>query len=221
MKAKQFIVSIAMGASTLACAADPAYLTEGPDEASRLQSVLDQAPESAASLYRQGEFSMGPSWRGLRALQDAAVFLHRSVRRGENGTMLAWTDRELLRSAYLEKERPYLSLREHVSIDCAGMRVGVLESVYYEQRFGGGEPLARIRQKPEMIDILPDSLEDQMQRIACESKPSAKPAGKSASKSASPKADKTDTTKEPKEPKESKAPQERKDAAAAPRPPQT
>jgi hypothetical protein len=137
-------------------------------------TAMNRMPVSAESLYREGESGMGKAWQGLRKLDESAVFLHRDVRKGEKETVYVWTGREFVDPHYHEKEKPYLSTRERLVIDCAGMRAGVTESAFYEKRFGAGEPIARVQQKPEMIDILPDSIEEQMHHIAC-AKPAPKP----------------------------------------------
>lgn len=130
-------------------------------------AAMNRVPVSVASLYREGEFGMGKAWQGLRKLEESAVFLHRDVRRAEKDMVYVWTDKEFVHPHYHQKEWPYLSMRERIIIDCSGMRAGVVESAFYEKRFGTGEPIARVQQRPEMIDILPDSMEEQMHHIAC------------------------------------------------------
>jgi hypothetical protein len=147
-----------------------------------VSTLINRMPDSAASLYRQGEFTMGPSWQGLRKLEDSAVFLHRDARRPDKDAAYVWVDKEFVHPGFYEKEKPYLSMRNRVLIDCAGMRSGVAESAYYQRRFGEGEAFARVLQKPDMTDILPDSMEEQMHRIACAPKEGAKLATKAEKK---------------------------------------
>jgi hypothetical protein len=137
-------------------------------------AAMNRVPVSAASLYREGESGMGKAWQGLRKLEESAVFLHRDVRKADKDMVYVWTGKEFVYPHYHEKEKPYLSTRERIVIDCAGMRAGVTESVFYEKRFGTGEPIARAQQRPDMIDILPDSMEEQMHHIAC-ARPAVKP----------------------------------------------
>jgi hypothetical protein len=138
------------------------------------ETAMNRVPVSAASLYREGESGMGKAWQGLRKLDESAVFLHRDVRKADKDMVYVWTGKEFVYPHYHEKEKPYLSIRERIVIDCAGMRAGVTESAFYEKRFGTGEAIARVQQRPDMIDILPDSIEEQMHHIAC-ARPAPKP----------------------------------------------
>jgi hypothetical protein len=128
------------------------------------------------SLYEQGQREMAPKWRGLGKMPDAAVFLHQTVKRRENGQLAVWTHRELSMPQYLEKEKGYLSVRERSLIDCKGAMVGVTDALYYSAHFGNGAVVAMNRGKPaEMAEVVPDSIEERLVNVACAPKPPRKP----------------------------------------------
>jgi hypothetical protein len=131
------------------------------------------------SLYEQGQREMAPKWRGLGKMPDAAVFLHQTVKKRENGQLAVWTHRELSMPEYLEKEKGYLSMRERSLIDCKGSMVGVTDALYYSAHFGNGAVVAMNRGKPvEMAEVVPDSIEERLVNVACAPKPPRKPVRK-------------------------------------------
>jgi hypothetical protein len=139
----------------------------------------DRAHDTVDGLYQRGQHEMAPNWRPLGKTHHAAVFIHKDIRRGDKGETAVWTDRELPSAEYFEKEKAYLSIRERVVVDCKGTRIGIADTSMYSERFGGGAIVGTTRTKnPDMIDVVPDSIEDQILKIACAPKSRSTPPAK-------------------------------------------
>lgn len=140
---------------------------------------------SIDDLYTQGQREMPASWRGVGKSHDAAVFMHNDRRREGDGRIAAWMHRELASAEYFEKEKPYLSIRERVLVDCKASRLGITDVAYYGERFARGAVVGGTKFKaPDMSDPVPDSIEDQAVRILCA--PKARQAPSQRQKAASP-----------------------------------
>ncbi|KRB84664.1 surface-adhesin E family protein [Noviherbaspirillum sp. Root189] len=138
-------------------------------------------------LYQRGQHEMAPNWRPLGKTHHAAVFIHKDIRRSDKGDITLWTDRELPLAEYFEKEKAYLSIRERMVVDCKGARIGVTDTSMYSERFGGGAIVGATRTKnPDMTDVVPDSIEDQMLKVACAPKPRSTPSAKPTPRKAAP-----------------------------------
>lgn len=138
-------------------------------------------------LYRRGQHEMAPNWRPLGKTHNAAVFIHKDIRRSDKGGATLWTDRELLSAEYFEKEKAYLSIRERMVVDCKGARIGIADTSMYSERFGGGAIVGTSRTKnPDMTDVVPDSIEDRIHQIACAPKPRSTPSAKPNQRKAAP-----------------------------------
>ncbi len=130
-------------------------------------------------LYERGAQEAAPNWRGLGKTHNAAVFVHHDIRKSGNAYLAVWTDHELPAPEYFQKEKAYLSTRERVLIDCKAMRIGITNIAYYAEHFGKGEIVATSKTaSPDMEEVIPDSLEDQLVRTACAPKPRPKPVRK-------------------------------------------
>lgn len=141
-------------------------------------AAREQARTELEEIYSQGAQKLAPPWRGLRVLDDAAVFIRAETAAAGKNQVSIWTDRELPVPGYFEKEKPYVSIRERFIADCSARRLGLAEWVYYSGRYGSGAVVTRDRNaQPEMNESLPDSLEEQIRGVACP-KPAPKPAPK-------------------------------------------
>jgi hypothetical protein len=138
-------------------------------------------------LYQRGQHEMTSNWRPLGKTHNAAVFIHKDIRRRDKGNITLWIDRELLSAEYLEKEKVYLSIRERMVVDCKGARIGITDTSMYSERLGGGAIVGISRTKnPDMTDVVPDSIEDQILKIACAPKPRNTPSAKPTPRKAAP-----------------------------------
>lgn len=127
---------------------------------------------SVDALYEQGQWQIGPDWRGLGKMHEAAVFLHNETRKAEDGLLAVWRDRELAFAEYIDKEKAYLSVRERVLVDCKLRNTGVSDSTYYAARFGAGAVVARKKvTNVDMLEAVPDSLEERMIQFVCGPEP--------------------------------------------------
>jgi hypothetical protein len=134
---------------------------------------------SVDSLYDQGQHEMTANWRAFGKMHDAAVFIHKDVKKTNNGRVTVWRHYEFPFPKYLEKEMPYLSARELAIVDCKSSTVGVSEFAHYPGRFGTGAVIATNKVKSaEMAEAMPDSLEEQLIKTLCASKPRSKPVRK-------------------------------------------
>lgn len=146
------------------------------------------------SLYDQGVREMAPNWRGLGKTHDAAVFIHKDIRKTDKGRVAVWTHHELPAPEYLEKEKAYLSTRDRMLIDCKASTLGTSDLAYYSQRFARGAVVGTNRMKGvEMIEVMPDSIEELLVKTVCAPAP-RKPAAKSVAK---PKAEKQEKSDKP------------------------
>jgi len=127
--------------------------------------------QTTDSLYERGLQEMAPNWHGLGKTHDAAVFIHKQIRKTDNGMFAVWMHRELPGPGYIEKERAYLSTRDRIVVDCKNARIGATDMTYYSERFGNGAVVWATRKKPEMIEVVPDSVEDLLVKTACTPKP--------------------------------------------------
>jgi len=60
-------------------------------------------------------------------------------------------------------------------VDCKTGRFEVTESSYYADHFGGGPIVGTRRdENPEMLDAVPDSIEDKLIQAACASRTTAR-----------------------------------------------
>lgn len=146
----------------------------------RAESVSAQTygGQSLDSLYELGLREMAPNWRGLGKTHDAAVFIHNNVRKGDKGRIAVWTHHELPAAEYLEKEKPYLSTRDRVLVDCKAATLGTSDLTYYSERFAHGAVVGTSRMKGvELREVMPDSIEELLVKTACPAPP-AKPAPK-------------------------------------------
>jgi len=133
--------------------------------------VRERTRIEAQEIYTEGVQRLAPRWRGLRVLDDAAVFIRSETSKAEKSHVNVWLDRELLSPRYHEKEKSYLSIRERFVVDCSTRRLGPAEWAYYAERFGEGQVVTRDKsEQPELNSSLPDSLEEQVVSIACPQK---------------------------------------------------
>lgn len=123
------------------------------------------------SLYERGQREMAPNWRGLGKTKESAVFLHQDVRKTENGLLSVWAHHELPAPGYIEKEKPYLSTRDRMLVDCKTARAGTTDVAYYSDRFGYGSVVGTERRKVELADVVPDSIEELLVKVVCAPKP--------------------------------------------------
>ncbi|RZI43137.1 hypothetical protein EGT07_09825 [Herbaspirillum sp. HC18] len=141
------------------------------------QSHAQQSYSSAEldSLYERGQREMAPNWRGLGKTHEAAVFIHNDVRKADNGLLAVWMHYELPAPEYVEKEKSYLSTRDRMLVDCKSSRTGTTDSTYYADRFAHGAVVLSNRKKPEMMEVVPDSIEELLLKTACAAKPRSTP----------------------------------------------
>lgn len=130
------------------------------------------------ALYDRGQREMAPNWRPLGKTNDAAVFIHNDIRKADNGMLAVWVHFELPAPEYIEKEKPYLSTRDRMVVDCKGLRVGPADSTYYAERYGHGAVVWSNRRKPDMVDAVPDSIEEHLIKTVCAPKTKVKTAAK-------------------------------------------
>ncbi|HYC42374.1 MAG TPA: surface-adhesin E family protein [Noviherbaspirillum sp.] len=123
------------------------------------------------SLYERGQRDMAPNWRGLGKTQESAVFIHQDIRKADNGMLSVWTHHELPAPGYIDKEKPYLSTRDRMLVDCKGGRTGTTDIAYYSERFGFGAVVGTTRRKAELADVVPDSIEELLLKVVCAPKP--------------------------------------------------
>lgn len=140
--------------------------------------------ESIDSLYDQGQREMAPHWHALGKTANAAVFIHAGIDNADNGRVAVWVDRELAWPDYFEKEHRYLSRRDRFVVDCKVHRTGVSDTAYYAEHYAGGALAGTERnQDVDMMNVVPDSIEEQITGIACARKP-ASPVKRAPHKSA-------------------------------------
>jgi len=139
-------------------------------------SIIVAAPQTFAqaygdnpldSLYERGQREMAPNWRGLGKTHESAVFVHQDTRKVENGMLSVWTHHELPAPGYIDKEKPYLSTRDRMLVDCKGARTGTTDIAYYSERFGYGMVVATAHRKAELADVVPDSIEELLMKVVC------------------------------------------------------
>lgn len=126
-------------------------------------------------LYERGQREMAPNWRALGKTHESAVFIHQDVRKAGNGMLAVWVHHELPAPAYIEKEKPYLSTRDRMLVDCKASRAGAADIAYYTERFGFGAVVWTARRMPEMADVVPDSIEELLVKVVCAPKPRKAP----------------------------------------------
>lgn len=119
------------------------------------------------SLYERGQREMAPNWRGLGKTRESAVFVHQEVRKADNGMLSVWTHHELPAPGYIEKEKPYLSTRDRMQVDCKAARTGTTDIAYYSERFGFGAVVGTARKNAELADVVPDSIEELLVKVVC------------------------------------------------------
>lgn len=171
----------------LAAAPVLAHAQNDFDFARAATAARERARMELEEIYAQGQQKLTPPWRGLSVQDDGAVFIRaETVSAGKNQVSI-WTDRELPVPGYVDKEKPYISVRERFVADCGTRRLGLVEWVYYSGRYGSGAMITHEQNaQPDMREILPDSLEEQIRSVACP-KPPPKPAPKPRKKIAKPK----------------------------------
>ena len=152
------------------------------------QSFSDQALDE---LYERGQRAMAPNWRGLGKTRESAVFIHEDIRKADNGMLAVWTHHELPAPGYIEKEKPYLSTRDRMLVDCKGSRTATSDVAYYAERFGYGAVVGTARRKPELIEVVPDSIEALLVKVVCDAKPKPQKAAKKAKAAPQPSKEKT------------------------------
>lgn len=139
--------------------------------AAQLQAQSDPRKATEAWMQR-GQQEMAPAWRKLGQSHKAAVFLHKEVRKADNGRAAVWTHSELPDTAYLEKEKPYLSTRELMLVDCKSARLGMSEQTFYAEHFARGAVVGTNRFKnADMLEVVPDSVEETLVKTVCAPKP--------------------------------------------------
>lgn len=142
-------------------------------------SARERTRIEAQEIYAEGAYRLAPRWRGVRMLDDAAVFIRQEVPKVDKGQVSVWLGRELVTPRYYEKEKPYLSMRERFVADCRTRRLGLSEWAYYSGQFGEGQVVTRDKTgQPELNSTLPDSLEEQVVGIACSPKQRKTPVAK-------------------------------------------
>ena len=143
-------------------------------------SIAATAPQAFAqeygdkaldTLYERGQREMAPNWRPLGKTRDSAVFVHQDVRKVDNGMLSVWTHHELPAPGYIEKEKPYLSTRDRMLVDCKGARTGISDIAYYSERFGFGTVVGTVRRRAELAEVVPDSIEELLVTVVCAPKP--------------------------------------------------
>ncbi|OWW19694.1 surface-adhesin E family protein [Noviherbaspirillum denitrificans] len=137
--------------------------------------------KSLDSLYERGQKELAPNWRGLGKTHASAVFVHQDVRKADGGMLAVWTHHELPAPGYVDKEKPYLSTRDRMLVDCKGVRTGTTDVAYYSERFGFGMVVGTERRKAELTDAVPDSIEELLVKAVCTSAKPAKVARKTKS----------------------------------------
>lgn len=139
-------------------------------------SFAGNAQDGVERLYEQGRQQLPGHWRALGKTPDAAVFVHIDVKKTPQGYYRLWRSRELLAPGYIDKEIVYRSVREQILIDCSDARIGTSSRAYLAGHFGTGAVTARNDIAPvEWVAILPDTLDEQLLRTICPTKP-VKPA---------------------------------------------
>lgn len=148
-----------------------------------------EPPSTVDDLYERGQRELAPNWRPVGKSAAAAIFLHNEIRKDDSGRLAIWMHRELSSAEYFEKESAYLSTRERTLVDCKKTRLGIADVTYYGGRFASGAIVGNNRTKDaEMIDVVPDSIEDRIVKTACVAKartPAAKAKTVKPQKSAS------------------------------------
>jgi len=119
------------------------------------------------ALYEHGLREMAPNWRGLGKTHEAAVFIHSEVRKTDNGRLAVWMHQELSAPEYIEKETSYLSTRDRMVVDCRTARIGKTDMAYYAERFAHGQVVWTSRKQAEMIEVVPDSIEELLVKVVC------------------------------------------------------
>lgn len=195
----------------------PSFALAQGEVARAVAAAHDQARKELEEIYAYGTQKLAPPWRGLLVQDDAAIFVRpESATPPAKGQGSVWTDRELPVPGYVDKEKPYVSVRERFVADCGGRKLGLAEWVYYSERYGSGAVVARDRNaQPEMTQPLPDSLEEQIHTAACPKPvpkpPKPKPVKKVAKAKPDEEKDKADGAKEG--PKEKPKAESKKEAA--------
>jgi len=127
-----------------------------------------QIPIAIGDLYQQGQLTLLPDWKPLGKNYRAAVFVQSAPPRTAATYLAAWTDYELPFPEYYEKEKAYLSIRERMLLDCKGGKAGISSASFYAGQFGSGAIVAVKREdKPDMLDVVPDSIEDRLLKQVC------------------------------------------------------
>lgn len=126
------------------------------------------AHPSIDALYEQGTRQLPPPWVGLGKTHEAAVFLHKEIRKAGKDRVAVWRGREFSFTEYLDKQTAYLSSRERVLVDCKNHTIGISDQTYYAERFASG-PTAGMRKvaSPAMAAVVPDSLDARLLKIVC------------------------------------------------------
>lgn len=137
------------------------------------QTHAQPTPRKATETWAErGQQEMAQTWRKLGQSHKAAVFLHKEVKKTDNGRVAVWTHSELPDTEYLEKEKPYLSSRERMLVDCKSARFGMAEQTFYTEHFARGAIVATNRFKnADMLDAVPDSVEETLVKTVCAPKP--------------------------------------------------
>lgn len=139
--------------------------------ATQIHAQSDPRKTTEAWMQR-GQQEMAPTWQKLGQTHKAAVFRHKEIRKADNGRVAVWTHSELPDVAYLEKEKPYLSTRELMLVDCKSVRLGMSEQTFYAEHFARGVIVGTNRFKnADMLEAVPDSVEDTLVKIVCAPKP--------------------------------------------------
>lgn len=141
------------------------------------------APQTVDSLYERGQHELTSNWRPLGKLYNAAVFIHHDAKKLDKDRVAVWRHYEYPYPEYFEKENAYLSARERVVVDCKTARVGVSDSSFYSGRFASGAIVGENKSVSlDMNAVRPDSLEEQLVKAVCVSKPPRKQRSKPAPK---------------------------------------
>lgn len=137
------------------------------------------APQTVDSLYERGQHELTANWHPLGKLHNAAVFIHHDVKKLDKERVAVWRHYEYPYPEYFEKENAYLSARERVVVDCKTARVGVSDSSFYSGRFASGAIFGENKSVSLDMNVArPDSLEEQLVKSVCISKPRSKPVPK-------------------------------------------
>lgn len=127
-----------------------------------------EPPRGVDNLYDRGQRELAPNWRPVGKSSAAAIFLHNEIRKDDSGRIAVWMHRELSSAEYFEKENAYLSTRERMLVDCKKTRLGITDVAYYGGRFASGAVVGNNRTRDtEMIDVVPDSIEDRIVKTTC------------------------------------------------------